>query len=142
MALSDQFNRRVRRRDIKSTALAQEGMGSISAKGSLIATAVTTLGNGEQSVITGTLSSEKEFDLFGVEPYFAFYVGGISSANQLPGGSGIDESQWQMINVGYNYAAWNKSKYQAKYTYYIRNISAGAGKVIYVVSQWKYLSRQ
>lgn len=142
MGLSDQFNRRVRRRDIKSTALAQEGMGSIAARGSAVSTAVATLGNGEQSVITATLSSSKEFDLFGVEPYFAFYVDSVASANQLPGGGSIDESQWQMINMGYNYASWNNTKWQAKQSYYIRNISAGAGKVIYVVVQWKYLSRQ
>ena len=134
--------RRSTQRDMISTGIPQRLLGSIAARGSITSSAATTLGNGEQSVISATITSPKEYDLFGVEPYVAFYVGTVTSANQLPGGASIDESKWQMINMGYNYANWDSRKDLATSSWYIRNISAGAGQVINVVVRWKYLSRE
>lgn len=142
MALSDTFNRRVRRRDIKSSALAQEGLGSIAARVTGVTLLTTTVSNGDDFVVTATITSLKEFDLIGAEPYFAFYEGSVAAANQIFEGSAITSSNWVMSYMGYDLARWNGTKWQTKVSYYLRNVAAGADTTVVIRVAWKYLSRE
>lgn len=82
-----------------------------------------TLNNGDQVLFTVTTSSNIGSTMLAI-PDLSFYVDSVADANKLPGGSGIDESQWQMIGPWFDWAATDNRNHITKV--YIRNISAGA----------------
>lgn len=105
------------------------------------ASASTTLGNNDQAVVTFTADQNDSYPILGF-PYIAIYVGSVAAANQLPGGSNIDESQWQVIGPFKDFESWDNNLYILDKEYaklYIRNVSAGSSTV-YVFARWKYLS--
>ena len=87
----------------------------------------TTLANGEQVVFTITTSSDTGAKVFVVADV-SLYVGSVAVANQLPGGSSIDESQWQIIGPWSDWGATNNVNH--KTLVYVRNISAGSLTVL------------
>ncbi len=91
------------------------------------ATGSTVLGNGDQALFTITTSSNSGAKVM-VAADIAVYIGTAVTANQLPGGASIDESQWQVIGP------WNDFEssdgINTKTLVYIRNISAGSQTVI------------
>lgn len=101
----------------------------------------TTLGNNEQVTVNFDITQNDGFEEKG-DLYVSIYVGSVAAANLLPGGSGIDESQWQIIGPYFDYAEWEAesfAKHKDHVTLYIRNISAGSQTLI-IKSKWKYLS--
>lgn len=67
-----------------------------------------------------------------VVPDWTIYIGSVSNANLLPGGSGTDASQWQIIGP-WNDAGSTEGVNYTKSRLYIRNISAGSQTVIVYV---------
>lgn len=109
--------------------------------GSGVDTASTVLANTEQAVLTSTLNQTTGAELQGIF-YIAIYIGSVADANLLPGGSGIDESQWQVIGPRYSYENWSAVSFsQSKdiASIYVRNISAGSQTVIFK-TKWRYIS--
>jgi hypothetical protein len=105
------------------------------------AQAQTTLSNGEQAVFTVNISQNTSYPLQG-NIYIALYVGSVASANLLPGGASIDESQWQII-VRNSLEDWENADTVLDKEYasvYVRNISAGAAQVVILRTKWKYFS--
>lgn len=86
-----------------------------------------TLANGDQAVYTITTSSDSGAKV-NVGADVSLYVGSVAAANQLPGGSGIDESQWQVIGPWNDLQATDSINHKVKV--YVRNISAGSSTVI------------
>jgi len=127
--------RRIKPRDILPSAVKNRGLGNVI---NLFDTqeATTTLNNGDDAVLSLTIVNQRDAAMI-AEPEFSLWEGSISSANLLPGGSNIDESQWQIIGpwnewtegavIGLSGAfdvAIPEDTVVSKI--YIRNISAGA----------------
>lgn len=103
---------------------------------------VTTLSNGDEVYVRIELNHSDDVPLLAL-PYITLYVGSVADANELPGGSGIDESQWQVIGPKHPYDTWAERDFprnEESVVLYIRNISAGASKTVLISSRWKYLS--
>jgi hypothetical protein len=112
--------------------------------GSEEANASTSLSNGEQAYVSLSISQNQKYEILG-HLYTSIYIGSISVATQLPGGSSIDESQWQVIGPFYDYQNWSEQyfpKHEEYAVLYIRNISAGASTTVYISSKWRYFSPQ
>lgn len=63
----------------------------------------------------------------------ALYVGSVAGANLLPGGSSIDESQFQIIGGNFSLLKYSQEEvgpYELANHQYIRNISAGTISLI------------
>lgn len=103
-------------------------------------TDILTLSNGEDDTVTLTFSHSKLNDLLTPEIYVAYYQTSVASANQIPGGSSITESQWVFTSPFFDYGSWDKTRYESVVTFYIRNVSAGASQTISVVTQAKFIS--
>lgn len=127
---------RVSRRNVEPTAV-RSGMISDVVAVTNVALATTTLNNGEQAVFTTTVTSYGEAELM-AEVYTAFYIDTEDSAHELPGGTSIDESQWQVIGSYHPYNSWDASEDISKVSFYIRNISAGASKTVIYRARTKY----
>ena len=97
------------------------------------------------------LTQNNRFEEIGV-PYVALWVDSMIDANLLPGGSSIDETQWQIIGPQYNFAYWQNGasvdvepadvsfpSFKDYMTIFILNISAGAHTMMGAV-RWKYIS--
>ena len=109
--------------------------------GSIEDQATTVLGNNEQATVSFFISQSREYEEKG-DLYVSVYVGSVAAANLLPGGSGVDESQWQVIGPYFDYSEWESAGFPAHEDYvtlYIRNISAGSQTLI-INSKWKYIS--
>lgn len=140
-----QIQQRVRQQNVLPTAVKSRNLGSI-IFGSDVAIAQTTLGNGNQAVISWTLTQNDKFELIGLD-YITVYVGSVATTNILPGGSAIDETQWQVIGPFYDWENWSETNnqndtfagYQDFVTLYILNISAGSQDLI-IYNKWKYVS--
>ena len=103
--------------------------------------ASTSMGNGGEVYVTFSISQNQEFEILG-HPYISIYVGDVDVDNLLPGGSSIDESQWQIIGPHYEFYKWSDSgfaRHQEYVTIYVRNISAGTVTVTFR-SKWRYAS--
>ena len=87
----------------------------------------TTLGNGDQTVFTITTTSGSGAKV-NVASDVTLYIGSVAAANQLPGGSAIDESQWQVIGPWNDWGATDNVN--VKTLIYVRNISAGSQSVL------------
>ena len=116
--------RRFTQREVFPTTVKSRLLGKIVGV-SALGSSTGTVGNGDQVVFSITTSTSSGSLLISI-PDVTLYVGSIASANQLPGGSSIDESQWQVIFMGndWNDTDGNNTVYQI----YVRNISAGASK--------------
>lgn len=104
-------------------------------------TATASISNGSQLVLESTLEQNDQFPILAT-PFISIYIGSIADANQLPGGSAIDESQWQFTSPRMNQEDWEDAGYPRHKEYatvYVRDISAGTVDVIFVVD-WKYFS--
>ncbi len=134
-----QYNR-ANQRTIIPSGIKNRNLGNFAASTTLLATASTALNNGDQAVFTITTSHDFGFDLLAAEVYIAMYVGAVAGANELPGGSGIDESQWQVIGPYHSYSAWDGEKDSSTTRVYVRNISAGASQTVTLRTVTKYLS--
>jgi len=137
----DRF-KRVSQRDVLPTAIKGRNISNV-IFGAESSSASTTLGNGEQAVLSTSLSQNDKYELIGI-PYIAIYIGTVTDNNELPGGSAVDESQWQMIGPKYDYDAWSDNLFPRHIEYahlYIRNISAGNVTVNFLI-KWRYLSPQ
>lgn len=134
--------KRVSQRDIEPLAVKSRALSDIAAFTNT-SSVQTTLNNGEQTFISITVASSTKQDIIGAECYVVLYVDSLAGSTQLPGGSSIDESQWQVIGPFYD---WNRlqfndsDRYSMRVSLYVRNISAGAGKILYVRSKTKYLA--
>ncbi len=95
-----------------------------------------TFGNGDQAVLTFTLSTKDHTKLFAV-PNFTLYQDSVASANALPGGSSIDETEYQFIGPWHDWASTDNKNVKVKL--FILNISAGTvtihGRVL-----WRYIA--
>lgn len=133
---------RLKSRELYPTAVKSRNLGNI-IYGSDVGSAQTTLGNGEQAFIQFTLTQNSEYEL-SANNYLAIYIGSVATANLLPGGAGIDETQWQVIGPFYDYDEWTDQSY-AKHieivSLYVLNISAGAQTVL-IRNKWRYISPQ
>ena len=105
-----------------------------------IASASTSTGSGQQHVVEIDLSSRTGDDLVAAEVYVGIWVDSIADENHLPGGSSIDESQWQLYSPQFNYRLWDGSKDESKLFLYVRNISAGSHTLL-IRTRTKYLSQ-
>lgn len=97
--------------------------------------ASTSLGNGDQVVITNTLSQKYGARLLSFVD-ISVYVDSVATTSQLPGGTSIDESNWQVIGPWYDWAATDGQN--VKILLYIRNISAGS-VTLYIRTQHRYI---
>ena len=138
-AQRDRF-KRISQRDVLPIAIKGRNISNV-IFGSEAETASTTLGNGEQAVLITSLTQNNKYELLAI-PFIASYVGTVTSANELPGGASIDESQWQVIGPRYDYATWSSNNFPQHIDYatlFIRNISAGSVTVNFLI-KWRYIS--
>lgn len=117
---------RISQRDLLPTATKIRSLGDIIILGALYS-ASATLSNGNDTVFTLTTTSIDSSRNFCI-PDMSLYLTSVSSANQIPGGSNITMSQWEVIFMGNDYQTTDSKKSISKV--YIRNISAGASKVV------------
>lgn len=119
-------SRRLSQMDIMPTAVKPRQLGAITFLTAL-ATTSFSFGNGEQRVITVTVTSTKGDDIASPEIYISLYQGTVDAANEiLGGGASVTPSQYQVIGPHYTYAGWDKVTSQSKLRLYILNISAGS----------------
>src|SRR3990167_8787079 len=118
--------RRLSQKEIQPTAVKPRQLGALTFLTAL-ATTSFSFGNGEQQVITVTVSSTKGDDIASPEMYISVYQGAVTAANEiLGGGASVDPSQYQVIGPHYTYVGWDKVTSQSKLRLYILNISAGS----------------
>jgi len=91
------------------------------------ATGSISLANGEEITFTITTSSNSNAKVLPVVD-LTLYIGSVADANRLPEGSGITESQWQVIGPWSDWGATNNVNHKTKI--FIRNISAGTQTVL------------
>lgn len=131
---------RIKSRDILPTAVKSRNLSEV-IFGSVPDEVQTTLANGEQVVITFSINQNRDYELLG-NLYFTIYVGSVAVNNQLPGGSSVNETQWQIIGPYFDYNEWEAAGFPEDkdfITIYILNISAGSSDLI-IQSRWKYIS--
>jgi hypothetical protein len=131
--------KRIRQADITPTALKKQLLGQL-ASFTNTATGTVVMGNGDEVAFEVTVTNDLGFDMLAVEPYVALYIGTVSAANQLPNGSGIDESQWQVVGPFFDFQRVVQDHAQSAFNVYVRNISAGSVTVIFKTAT-KFLSR-
>lgn len=110
--------------------------------------ATVTIGNGQQAVLTSTLSEDQgdkfvNTGILGAEFYVAFFEGTPTPANEIGRGANVDESDWQIIGPRYDWLSFSVDEYpkhKSIATVYIRNISAGSVSLT-VVTRWKVWSQ-
>lgn len=139
--LFNEKRKRVRQQDMAPTSIQPKNLGGIilSKPGDEVGDANTysfTFGNGEQAVITHTLETNNESKLFAIVD-MSLYVGTVTANNQLPGGSAVDETDYQIIGPMYDWGATDNKNVKVKL--FILNISAGSvtinGRLV-----WRYIS--
>jgi len=86
----------------------------------------TTLANGEQVVFNIETISKAGVRVLAL-PDISIYIGTVTTTNQLPGGSAIDESQWQVIGPWQDLASTDGNNVRT--IVYVRNINAGSSVV-------------
>ena len=91
---------------------------------------------GQQALITWTLETTNADKLMATMD-LTIYVGSVLAANQLPGGSTIDETTYQIIGPWYDWGATDNKNVKVKL--YILNISAGTVTIL-TRSVWRYIS--
>jgi len=132
---------RITQRGIFPTAIKTRNLGNIiiSRPSDLIGDATSysfTFGNGDQAVITATLETENNTKLLAILDS-SLYVGSVTDANQLPTGSAINETQYQIIGPWYDWGSTDNKNVKVKL--YVLNISAGTVTVL-GRSIWRYIA--
>jgi hypothetical protein len=143
---SDRFKEKITRqrisqRDIIPTGIKTRTLGDI-----ILSKPTDTLGggeqiswsfnNGEQVLITYTLSTDVNTKLLATLDT-SYYQGSVTAANQLPGGSGVDETQFQFIGPFHDWGTTDNKNVKIKT--YILNISAG-NVTMNGRSIWRYIA--
>ncbi len=137
---SVQSVRRSSQRDILPTSVQSRNLDNFIFSSSVVQASLT-LGNGDDIKIGLSLTQTREYEVF-ARTYIALYIGSITVDNELPGGSSVTESQWQIIGPKPDYQAWADNNYSVSKEYdhiYIRNISAGS-VTVYIVAKTRYIS--
>lgn len=107
-----------------------------------VATATSAvLANGDRAVFIITIASNTGDDIMAGEVYISLYVDSVAAANLLPGGSGVDESKWQVQGPFYYFDSWNGKTTQAKLIVVVRNLTAGNHAIV-LKEQAKYISNR
>jgi len=132
---------RLSQRGILPTAIKTRNLGNIiiSRPSDLIGDATSysfTFGNGDQAVITATLETENNTKLLAILDS-SLYVTSVADSNQLPSGSGVDETQYQIIGPWYDWGSTDNKNVKVKL--YVLNISAGTVTVL-GRSIWRYIA--
>jgi len=131
---------RISQREIAPTAIKGRSLSDIIFK-SERTTAIASISTGSQLVLETVLTQNDTYSILAI-PFISMYIGSVAAANQLPGGSSIDESQWQVIGPRMNQEDWESALYPRHKEYatvYVRDISAGTVDLIFVID-WKYIS--
>ena len=121
----DKF-KRVSQREILPQVVRTHSLGDVIRR-TAQASASSSINDGEQVVFTIQTLSKAGVRLLTI-PDISVYIGSAVGANQLPGGSSIDESQWQVIGPWQDLAA--SDGFDVITRVYVRNISAGTSTVI------------
>ena len=144
LASRDRFRKeRVSQREIVPSAVKERHWlsGKIYAKTVVSTfTDLLTLSNGNDEFVNFTFTHSKEYDLLLPEVYIARYINSIVSTQQLPGGSGVTESQWIWTAPEFDYGAWDGSRNKSVILVYIRNVSAGASQTVSFKLQAKFIA--
>lgn len=132
---------RIGQRQILPTAVKSKSFGNIitSKPGDKVGNAdglSFTFGNGDQALVTFTLETENNTKLFATLDV-SVYVGSQATANQLPGGSAVNETNFQFIGPFYDWHTTDNKNVKVKL--YILNISAGSVTIV-VRSVWRYIA--
>lgn len=85
------------------------------------------LDNGDEYTFVITISNSAGAKIF-ANLDISLYIGSVADANELPGGSGVTESDWQVIGPINSWGQTNNKNQVVQI--YVRNISAGAGQTI------------
>ena len=131
---------RIGRRDIFPNSVRSKHLGAF-IFGAESEEASTTIENGQEVFVTATITQNDGYEIFG-HSYLSMYVGNIAVANLLPGGSSIDESQWDIIGPHFEFYKWSDTgfaKHKEITTIYVRNISAGSVTLTFRF-KWRYIS--
>ena len=122
---------RLKNKNLLPTIVKNRNLGNIVLLSS-ISIGTATLSNTDEVVFAVTTSAKNGQRIFCV-PDISVYVGTVTAANQLPGGSSITESDWQIVFMGNDLNTTDS--FNTKTDVYIRNISAGASQVVTIRTQ-------
>ena len=108
-------------------------------QGTATLVASTTLSNGDQAVLTTTLSDSADLNrIMLAVAHITSYLTSVASTNVIPYGSSVTPGQW----LWHNRADWGSNdNIKASWIDYVRNVSAGASKAILWRLQWRYIGR-
>lgn len=129
-------NMRVSQTGILPTAIKIRTLGDVIILGSLVSGSAT-LSNGDETTFSFTVASVDGARNLCI-PDVALYVGSVAAANQLPSGSSITESQWEVIFMGNDWATTDN--FNSIHKVYVRNISAGASQSVLLRSQARVIT--
>ncbi len=120
---------RIRQKDLLPTSVESGAFGEIILERDT-ETASATIGNNVQILLTHTISQKNNAKMFAI-PDISIYIGSVATDNQLPGGSSVDESEWQVIGPWNDWGTTDNQNSKTKI--YVRNISAGDSLVIFKI---------
>lgn len=126
------ISRRIGQREILPVSVSNRLLGNIVLKTGT-SQGTISLDDGEDVLfVTTTSSRNNERNLTVVD--VSVYIGSVAAANQLPGGSSIDESEWEIVLGSGN--DWGLTdNFNTVTIAYIRNISAGASQNVILNTQ-------
>ena len=127
--ISERQRRRASQRDLNPSAVKNINLGEVILERDT-ESASATIGNNVQILLTHTISQENNAKILAI-PDFSIYIGSVTTATQLPGGSSIDESEWQVIGPWNDWGTTDNRNSKTKL--YVRNVSAGDSLVIFRV---------
>lgn len=116
---------RVSQRDYLPFSVKTRSLGDVIRRTSQ-ASSSASLDNSEQVVFEIETVSALGVRVLAI-PDITIYAGTVVAANQLPGGTSIDESQWQVIGPWHDLLATDGNA--SNVIVYVRNISAGTTTV-------------
>jgi len=131
-------NARIGQRAVKPAAIKNISLGEVILERDTDS-ASATIGNNVQILLTHTISQANNAKMFAI-PDISIYIGSVSANNQLPGGSAIDESEWQVIGPWNDWGTTDNKNSKTKI--YVRNISAGSSTVLFRVKSRFITNRQ
>lgn len=127
--------KRIRKQDILPGNVDNRALGEVILSVET-STASASFGNGDQVLLTHTLTQNQGAKML-ASVEVGVYIGSVADANQLPGGSGITESNYQVIGPWFDWADTDGNNVVLKI--YVSNISAGTVTIIFKLSD-RYLS--
>ena len=135
-AQRDRF-KRISQRDIIPGGIKNPALGEVILE-EVTEIASATIGNNVQILLTHTLSQKNNAKMLNV-PDISIYLTSVATNNQLPGGSAVDESQWQVIGPWNDWGTTDNKNSKTKL--YVRNVSAGSTLVLFRVKS-RYLTNR